>query len=123
MILADTSIWIAHFGKQDDYFDELLDNGMVVMHPFVYGELACGGLPKRRDTLNRLNILPPLDVAADSEVIALITKNNLTGKGIGYIDAHLLAAVAQADSIRLYTHDTHLHQAAQSLSLAHRSPT
>ena len=123
MILADTSIWIAHFGKQDDYFDELLDNGMVVMHPFVYGELACGGLPKRRDTLNRLNILPPLDVAADSEVIALITKNNLSGKGIGYIDAHLLAAVAQADSIRLYTHDTHLHQAAQSLSLAHRSPT
>jgi predicted nucleic acid-binding protein len=123
MILADTSIWIAHFGKQDDYFDELLDNGMVVMHPFVYGELACGGLPKRRDTLNRLNILPPLDVAADSEVIALITKNKLTGKGIGYIDAHLLAAVAQADSIRLYTHDTHLHQAAQSLSLAHRSPT
>ena len=123
MILADTSIWVDYFRKQNNYFVERLDDDLVVMHPLVYGELVCGGLPKRRDILSQINSLPLLPVVANPEVVAFIKKHNLAGKGIGYIDAHLLAAVAQADSIRLYTHDTHLHQAAQSLSLAHRSPT
>ena len=123
MILADTSIWIDYFCRQEIGFAELLDNNRVVMHPFVYGELVCGGLPKRPEILSQLHYLRLLSVVADSEVVAFIKNHNLSGKGIGYIDAHLLAAVAQADSIHLYTHDTHLHQAAQSLSLAHRSPT
>ena len=87
------------------------------MHPFVLGELACGNLKKRKDVFTLLKKLPRSAVATDSEVLFFIEQHKLMGRGIGYIDTHLLAAVALNGSARLWTRDKHLRVVGDSLSL------
>ncbi len=118
MILVDTSIWVDHFRRGDLRLARFLDNGDVVMHPFVIGELALGYVPRIAETLNELRRLPMVTVGDNEEVLRFIVRRKLSGSGVGYVDAHLLAAAALAQETFLWTRDKRLHTVAQSLSLA-----
>ena len=118
MILADTSIWIDHFRRSDFRLVRFLDHGDVVMHPFVLGELALGYVPKIAEMIEDLRTLPKAAVADTDEVLEFIAHRALSGSGIGYVDAHLLASAALAPETFLWTREKRLRTAAHSLSLA-----
>ena len=122
MILADTSVWIDHLRTGDKALAALLDAGMVLAHPFVIGELALGNLRQREIVLQALAELPQSNVAMDAEVLHFIERHALSGRGIGYIDAHLLAAVKLTAGAKLLTNDKRLHGVAVQLGLAHTLP-
>ena len=111
MVLVDTSIWIDHFRKKEPKLADLLNEGMVVMHPFVLGELACGNLKNRAALLTNLEALPAALPASDEEVLRLIEDRKLWGRGIGWVDAHLLAS-ALVSECAFWTADGKLSQAA-----------
>ncbi len=118
MILADTSIWIHHFRESNPELQIHLRNGQVAMHPFILGELSCGNLPQREHTLHDFDNLPKATSCLDKEVRQLIESRQLMGKGIGYIDAHLLASSIVSD-IDLWTADKRLHEIACALGCGH----
>lgn len=118
MILVDTSVWIDHLRTGDDDLAALLNGNQVLMHPFVLGEMACGNLRNRKEVLVLLKDLPRSPVATDDEVLLFIERHALMGKGIGYVDAHLLAATALDGSSRLWTRDQRLRKVSGLLSLA-----
>ena len=111
MILVDTSVWIAHFRKDGVGLDELLTDSMVLVHPFVVGELACGDLRDRARILSDLEALPSAVSATHEEVMRLIEDRKLWGLGIGWIDGHLLAS-ALLSICQLWTLDRKLLRAA-----------
>lgn len=117
MILVDTSIWIDHLRQGDERLSNLLNQGQVLAHPFVIGELALGNLQNRGAILDALQDLPQTPVATDSEVLGFIQENFLYGRGIGYIDAHLLAAVRLSPGAMLWTRDNRLLAAGKKLGL------
>lgn len=120
MILVDTSVWIDHLRAGDAVLAELLDDGQVLSHPFVVGELALGNLHQRESVLADLLELPRAFVASDNEVLHFIQREGLFGIGIGYLDAHLLAATRLTQGASLWTRDKRLSAAAERLSLAAR---
>ena len=122
MTLADTSVWINHLRANDPALVKLLEDNQVAMHPMVIGELACGNLRDRERILDLLKKSPQIPVANDSEVLFLIERHRLMGRGIGYIDAHLLAAALLAGPVTLWTEDRRLNDAAAALGLAWQSP-
>lgn len=117
-VLADTSVWVDHFRRGDSALAQLLELGDVVMHPFVVGELLLGHLPTITEMLDDLNTLPRATVASNDEVLQFIVNRKLPGSGIGYVDAHLLAAAALTPEALIWTRDKRLLGAAQSLELA-----
>lgn len=117
MILVDTSVWIDHLRAGDSELVALLNGSRVLMHPFVLGELACGNLHNRAEMLALLRDLPRSDIATDEEVLFFIEEQELMGRGIGYVDAHLLAAAMLAESARLWTRDKRLRAVSDSLAL------
>jgi predicted nucleic acid-binding protein len=117
VILVDTSIWIDHFRRSDPALVKLLEHGGVLCHAFVIGELALGGLVHRREILDYLVELPKAEAATDDEVLRLIEIESLARSGIGYIDAHLLAATRLTPGTRLWTRDRRLAETADRLSL------
>lgn len=119
MILVDTSVWVDHLRRGDPGLVALLERSAVVMHPFVLGEIACGSLRDRKPLLELLHDLPAAVAATDDEAMTFIERHRLHGKGIGYIDVHLLASVALTGGTKLWTRDQRLLQAAQSLGCAH----
>ena len=118
MILVDTSIWVDHLRSGDSRLADLLDRSLVLAHPFVTGELACGNLRKREEILRLLNSLPQSPTASPAEALHFIERNKLMAQGIGYIDAHLLAATALAENALLWTTDKRLKRVAISMQLA-----
>jgi len=116
VILADTSVWIAHFRHGSEDLKRSLDAGEVLCHPHVVGELACGNLRNRDDILEYLRALPGATTATDDEVVACIERNRLYGTGLGYTDVHLLAS-AMLTPTRLWTFDAALGRAARRLHL------
>ena len=114
MVLVDTSVWVSHFRKSRDGLVELLNHGEVVCHPFIIGELACGNFKNRTNILLLLEALPMAFLAEHTEVLAFIQTHNLMGKGLGYIDVHILAA-ALLSGIPLWTFDRRLGKAAEEL--------
>ena len=119
MILVDTSVWVEHLRVGNEALSRLLDDRQVWAHPFIVGELACGNLEDRSEILSRLGHLPSVPVATHSEVLFFIERNRLTGLGIGYVDLHLLAAVALAPPARLWTRDRRLEAVADGLQCAY----
>jgi len=119
MILVDTSVWIDHLRKGDEHLIRALGANQVLMHPFIEGELACGNLRNRGEILALLSDLPRAIIASEEEVLFFIERHGLMGRGIGYIDAHLLAATSLEDSARLWTRDKRLLGIAQDLGLKH----
>ena len=118
MILVDTSVWIDHLRSGETALAAALEDGRVLMHPFVLGELACGTLKNRDEVLDLLGNLPAAPTATDPEVLGLIERRALMGRGIGYIHVHLLASAALADVGRLWTRDRRLAAVATELELA-----
>lgn len=118
MILVDTSVWIEHLRSASAILTELLGDGQVLVHPFVLGELALGSLRQRDVFLSDLRDLPQAIVASDGEVLSLIDRRTLFGRGIGYVDAHLLAAARLTAGSKLWTHDRRLQAVAAQLDLA-----
>lgn len=117
MILVDTSVWIDHLRKSEAALIAALEAGQVLMHPFVVGELACGNLKNRVELLSLLRDLPSAPVATDAEALGFIDRHELMGRGIGYLDVHLLASVMLAGPVRLWTRDKRLAIVADSLKL------
>lgn len=105
MILADSSVWIDHFRRSDAKFADLLAADQIAMHPMILGELALGTLQNRLKVLLQLGLLPQVMTAQDVEVQALIEQRRLHGRGIGYVDAHLLAATLLTVGTVLWTRD------------------
>ena len=85
------------------------------MHPFVVGEIACSSLRNRTSILELLQDLPAAAVAEGAEVLEFVERHTLNGKGIGYVDVHLLASVALTEGARLWTRDKRLHLLAKAL--------
>lgn len=118
MILVDTSIWIDHLHRGNPALVAALEAGQVLMHPFVLGELACGTLTNRAEVLALLGKLPAAAAVIESEALGFIERHSLMGRGIGYVDVHLLAATALAGSAYLWTKDKRLAATAADLQLA-----
>ena len=118
MILVDTSVWVEYLRTGNEMLAVLLDGGEVLGHPFVMGELALGSLRRRDAFLSDLRDLPQAIVAEDEEVLCLIDRDALFGRGIGYIDAHLLAAARLTTGAKLWTRDRRLRAVAARLGLA-----
>lgn len=119
MILVDSSIWIDHWRSVDERLVQLLGQNQVLVHSFVTGELALGNLQRRDEVLAALQNLPQCVVATEIEVLKFITDQALAGIGIGYVDAHLLAAVRLTPGTQLWTRDKRLLAAALRLGLAY----
>jgi predicted nucleic acid-binding protein len=118
LVLADTSIWVDHLRNEDVWFGDLLEHGAVAIHPFVIGELALGNVPNFDNFIHDLRDLPQVSVVDIDAVLQLIKRDKLSGSGIGYVDAHLLASVAQMPATKLLTSDKRLHAAATRLAVA-----
>ncbi len=117
MILVDTSVWVDHLRVGEPEMVHLLDHGLVLAHPWVTGELALGHLSQRQDILGLLAGLPSAEIATDAEVLGLIEAEQLYGLGIGYVDAHLLAATRLTADARMWTADKRLAMVARRLDL------
>jgi predicted nucleic acid-binding protein len=122
LILADTSVWVDHLRSGDAMLARLLNEGAILTHPFVIGELALGSMRRREVVLSDLSDLPQAVTATDAEVLAFIDRRGLFGRGVGYIDAHLLAAVRLTAGARLWTNDRRLRDVANELELAMTAP-
>ena len=116
MVLVDTSVWVNHFRHGDPQLAQSLEDGLVLMHPFVLGEIACGNLQKRSHVLSDLQQLPLAVSAEHSEVIHFLERHKLFGSGLSWIDMHLLAS-ALLSHCRLWTLDSRLSHAAVALRL------
>jgi len=119
MILVDTSVWVDHLRDGTPALAAALEQGRVLTHPFVLGELACGNLKNRGEVLQLLGELPAAPMATDPEALDFIERRALMGRGIGYVDVHLLASVALAGTAQLWTRDKRLAAVAADLKLAY----
>jgi len=115
-VLVDTSVWVDHLRRRNATLVELLERAQVWTHPFVIGELACGNLRQRRTILDSLAELPRVAAVTHEEVLAFVDTRRLMGRGLGWIDMHLLAAAALA-RLAFWTVDRRLAAAAADLGL------
>jgi len=116
MVLVDTAVWVSHLRDGNVGLEKLLNNGEVVSHPFIVGELACGNLKNRHEILSYLQSLPMTILAEDEEVLRFIENNQLMGKGLGYIDVHLIASAVLTD-VPLWTFDKTLEKFTKKIGL------
>ena len=120
MVIVDTSIWVSHLRLGNRELSSLLDETQVMSHDFIIGELACGNLRNRKEVLSLLKSLPPAPVMSQEEVLYFMERHSLAGKGMGFVDVHLLAS-AQLAGVFLWTSDGSLKQAASALRLSYGS--
>ena len=120
MILVDTSIWIDFFRGNDQELVTLLKSSSMLCHPMIVGELACGTLPNRSFGLRRLRNLRQAQLVDDSTLLAFIEQHKLYGRGIGYVDNHLLASAMLGDARWLWTRNKRLNAAADDLGVSYQ---
>ncbi len=116
MILADTSVWIDHLRRRNPELVEFLESDEVIVHPWVIGELALGSIANRKPFLETLSLLPSLHAVPDDEIRDLIESRNLFARGIGWVDAGILASCA-SHPCRLFTLDRRLAALAGELGV------
>lgn len=117
-VLVDSSVWIDHLRRTEPRLVGLLEGNRVLGHPGVRGEISLGSLADRQTVLGLLARLPAAEVAADDEVAAMIETRQLSSRGLGYIDAHLLAATLLTPAAVLWARDKRLIKAAEDLGVA-----
>jgi predicted nucleic acid-binding protein len=117
LILADTSVWIDHLRSGNKHLRKYLDQGQIVIHPFVIAELALGSLKDRAKTLALLDLLPQVRVPRLNELRIMIESRRLYNLGIGLTDAQLIASVLLEPPTLLWTRDKRLRQVCESLRL------
>ena len=116
MVVVDTSVWIDFLHKGNSDMEELLMRGNVATHELIIGELSCGNIKNRESFLEMINKLPIVESVLFNELIFFIDKHKLYGKGLGFIDCHILAS-AYLHNIKLWTKDKKLNQLAGELSI------
>lgn len=116
-MIVDTSVLVQHLRKGEPRLREQLEQGIVTAHPFIIGELACGNLRNRTEVLSLLASLPLAPVIEQSELLGFVERERLFGRGIGWIDVHLLAS-ARLSGLPLWTLDRRLVEAARALGVA-----
>jgi predicted nucleic acid-binding protein len=121
VILPDTSVWIDHFRGGEKLLAPYLRSVDMLLHPFVVGELAVGHLPRRADTIRRLELQLQAPVIDPSDVLVFIERHQLAGRGLSYVDVQLLASVYSLTNARLWTLDKRLDIAADLLGIAFKS--
>ena len=112
MTLVDTSVWVQHLRHGSSELRSLLDNGEVLCHPFIVGEIACGNIKNRDEVINLLRSLPEVLVAEHDEVMQFLCDKKLSGRGLGWIDLHLLAS-ASLSRAGLWTMDRALQRVVE----------
>lgn len=117
MLLVDTSVWSDHLRRHDAALARLLEAGEALVHPFIIGEIACGLFPRRAETLALLSALPAAPLLGLSEVLGFIERHALAGRGVGFVDIHLLAS-ARVAGAKVWTRDKRLADAAAGLGVA-----
>jgi predicted nucleic acid-binding protein len=120
-VLVDTSVWIRFLSNREPYaadLNELLSRDEVSGHDFVYGELLIGDKGGRRELLAHYDHMDHAPVVPHAEVVAFVRDRKLNGRGIGWIDAHLLAS-ALVGRLTLWTVDSPLATVAKELRVAH----
>ncbi len=117
MILVDTSVWIDHLRVGNRRLKSMLYDDQVLTHPFVVGELACGMLRNRKEILRLLSTLPETQLAEHQEVLSLVENERLYGRGIGWVDAHVLASTLLTGAA-LWTFDRPLSRVAVALKVS-----
>ena len=115
-ILVDTSVWVNHLRKNDENLANLLGQGRVACHPFIIGELACGGIKNRDEILGLLNDLPSTDLLDHYDIMDFIEYRKIMNKGLGYVDVHLLGSALVSET-PLWTFDKALKKIAKQLSI------
>lgn len=121
-VVVDTSVWRRYFagGRDARALGELLDeDGAVLVHPFVMGEMVLGGLSSKEERL--FERLPQAIVVPHGEVLAFVRKRRLDRRGVGWIDAHLVAS-ALSSSATLWSADKALSAAARELAVGFELP-
>jgi predicted nucleic acid-binding protein len=118
MVLVDSCVWIDHLRNKDDVLSRLLINGQVCIHPMIIGELACGNLRNRLSVIKLWQSLPHANQATHQEALHCLDKHSLFGKGIGFIDLHLLASTLLSTNTFLWTNDRRLKNIADGLKLS-----
>jgi hypothetical protein len=118
MILVDTSVWVDHLRHGDETLAQLLYQGRIYIHPMIIGELACGHLQNRKQLIDLWQSLPLTIEATHQETMLFIESRQLMGKGIGFVDVHLLASTQLTSNTQLWTRDKRLGNVAQSLDVA-----
>ncbi|MEW5692248.1 MAG: type II toxin-antitoxin system VapC family toxin [Candidatus Hydrogenedentota bacterium] len=118
MILVDTSVWVDHLRNKNNELEQLLNNGNVVCHQFIIGEIACGNIKNRSLIISLLLELPQIVCINFDEILIFIEKNDLIGKGLGFIDVHLLGS-AVLHNVRLWTLDNTLSYHADRLGIGY----
>jgi len=116
MVLVDTSVWVEHLRRGEAGLASLLEAAKVLCHPFIAGELACGHLRRRAEILGLLAALPSVGEATHDEVMHFVERHRLQGKGLGFIDMHLLASCALSKR-SLWTLDARLARAAAQVGI------
>lgn len=117
MIIVDTSVWIDHFLRSNAQLAAELKEGNVLTHPFVIGEIACGNLRNRVEILTSMQALAWAKVASPTEILVFIERHKIMGKGIGYVDTHLLASTLLTKGASLWTRDRKLLEVAGQLNV------
>ncbi|MDT7811253.1 MAG: hypothetical protein QOJ51_3122 [Acidobacteriaceae bacterium] len=117
MILADTSVWVDHFRKRDAALSRELQRNNISIHPFIVTELVLGNLPDRQNAMSSLDRLPMVKVAQVHEVRRLIETHSLFQRGIGFVDAHLIASTLITPHTVLWSRDRRLQDVAGTLGL------
>jgi predicted nucleic acid-binding protein len=120
MVLVDTSVWVRHLRHGEPNLERLLNDGEVMCHPFVVGELACGNIRNRTEILSLIQVLPLVTEAKHEEVLQFIEQNRLMEKGLGYIDVHLCAS-AVLTGVPMWTYDRRLNQTNESLGIRYNA--
>ncbi|MDZ7699794.1 MAG: PIN domain-containing protein [Deltaproteobacteria bacterium] len=119
VVLVDTSVWVKHLRENDQTLAGLLEQGEVACHPFIIGELACGGIKNRHEILGLISDLPSTVLLDHDEIMEFIEYRKLMNRGIGYVDVHLLASALVSDT-SLWTFDKALRKVARELSVAYQ---
>ena len=121
MILVDTSVWVAHFKNANHKLIDLLQNDMVLCHPLIVAEIACGTPPTpRSQTIGDLKLLRQATIASQAEVLNFIETRALFGRGCGYIDLALLASTILTDGAVLWTLDKRLASMGSECKLLYK---
>ena len=119
MVIVDSSIWIGHLKQSNKHLSQLLQEDLVMIHPLIIGELACGSMKKRGEFLSLLKLLPVCQIPTYDECLSFLEEEALFGKGIGWVDINILAA-SRLSSGTVWTFDKRLHLAAERLKIAHK---
>jgi predicted nucleic acid-binding protein len=122
MILADTTIWIDHFRSENKEMRRQLEKANIAIHPYIVAELGLGSLSERARTLAWLDMLPRVRMVQISEVRKMIEMRSLYSRGIGVVDAHLIASVFISPQTLLWTKDKRLRGIAEALGIAANLP-